>query len=43
MYQQERMDAIMELLKKNHYVTVDFLVEKIRFSPASIRRDLTLL
>ena len=37
------MDAIMELLKKNHYVTVDFLVEKIRFSPASIRRDLTLL
>ena len=43
MYQQERMDAIMEILKNNHYVTVDFLVEKIRFSPASIRRDLTLL
>ena len=43
MYQQERMDEIMKILKKNHYVTVDFLVKEIRYSPASIRRDLTLL
>lgn len=43
MYQQERMDKIMKILKENHYVTVDYLVEKIRYSPASIRRDLTLL
>lgn len=43
MYQQERMDEIMKILQKNHYVTVDYLVEKIRYSPASIRRDLTLL
>lgn len=43
MYQQERMDAIMKILKENHYATVDYLVEKIRYSPASIRRDLTLL
>ena len=43
MYQQERMDEILKILKKYHYVTVDFLVEKIRYSPASIRRDLTLL
>jgi len=43
MYQQERMDQIMKILKENHYVTVEYLVEKIRYSPASIRRDLTLL
>ena len=43
MYQQERMDQIMKILKSNHYVTVDYLVEQIRYSPASIRRDLTLL
>ena len=43
MYQQERMDEIVKILKENHYVTVDYLVEKIRYSPASIRRDLTLL
>lgn len=43
MYQQERMDEIMKILKKNHYVTVDYLVKEIKYSPASIRRDLTLL
>ncbi len=43
MYQQERMDEIMKILKKNHYVTVDYLVKEIRYSPASIRRDLSLL
>ena len=43
MYQTERMDEILRILKKYHYVTVDYLVEKIRYSPASIRRDLTLL
>lgn len=43
MYQQERMDQIMKILKKNHYVTVDYLVNEIRYSPASIRRDLSLL
>ena len=43
MYQSERMDEIMKILNKYHYVTVDYLVEKIRYSPASIRRDLTLL
>ena len=37
------MDTIMKILKENHYATVDYLVEKIRYSPASIRRDLTLL
>ena len=43
MYQQERMDKIMSILGKFRYVTVDYLVEQIRYSPASIRRDLTLL
>ena len=43
MYQQERMDEIMKILKKNLYVTVDYLVKEIKYSPASIRRDLTLL
>lgn len=43
MYQQERMDEIMKILRENHYVTVDYLVKEIRYSPASIRRDLTLL
>ena len=43
MYQSERMDEIVRILKKYHYVTVDYLVEQIRYSPASIRRDLTLL
>ena len=43
MYQQERMDEIMKILEKNHYVTVEYLVKEIRYSPASIRRDLTLL
>lgn len=37
------MDEIMKILKKNHYVTVDYLVNEIKYSPASIRRDLTLL
>ena len=37
------MDEIMKILKKNHYVTVDYLVKEIKYSPASIRRDLTLL
>lgn len=43
MYQQERMDEIMKILKKNNYVTVNYLVKEIKYSPASIRRDLTLL
>ena len=43
MYQSERMNEILKILNKYHYVTVDYLVEQIRYSPASIRRDLTLL
>jgi len=43
MYQTERMNEILNILKKFQYVTVDYLVKEIRYSPASIRRDLTLL
>ncbi len=43
MYQQERMNEIMNILKNVHYATVDYLVKQIHYSPASIRRDLTLL
>lgn len=43
MYQQERLNSILRILKENHYATVEYLVEEIHYSPASIRRDLTLL
>lgn len=43
MYQQERIDEIVKILKKYNYVTVDYLVKEIKYSPASIRRDLALL
>ena len=43
MYQQERLKEILKILKSVHYSTVDYLVDQIHYSPASIRRDLTLL
>ena len=43
MYQQERLNEIVKILKSVHYSTVDYLVEQIHYSPASIRRDLALL
>lgn len=43
LYQSERLEEILKILNRYHYVTVDYLVEKIRYSPASIRRDLTIL
>ena len=43
MYQHERINEILKIVKENHYVTVDHLVKQIRYSPASIRRDLTIL
>lgn len=43
MYQQERLNEILKILKTVHYTTVDHLVEQICYSPATIRRDLTIL
>ena len=43
LFQQERMDSIMNILTENSYVTVEFLANELKCSPSSIRRDLTLL
>ncbi len=43
MYQKERMDAILDILKINGYVTVTYLTEKLHYSVATINRDLNLL
>ncbi|MBR7181871.1 MAG: DeoR/GlpR transcriptional regulator [Clostridia bacterium] len=43
MYQEERLNQILALLQAHRYATVDFLVSEIRYSAASIRRDLAIL
>ena len=43
MNQQERMDEIMKILKKNNYVTVEYIIKKLEYSPTTVRRDLALL
>ncbi len=43
MFKFERTDKIMNILEKYKYTTVDFLVNELHYSPATIRRDLTYL
>ena len=43
MLKAERIDRIFEIIKQNKYTTVDALVDRIHYSPATIRRDLTNL
>ena len=43
MVQKERLDAIIELIKKNGFVTVKFLTEELHYSTATINRDLNTL
>lgn len=43
MYQQERLNSIMDIVKKNGYVTVKFLTEELHYSNATINRDLNIL
>ena len=43
MYQKERLEEILKILKNTHYATIDYLVEQIHYSPATIRRDVTIL
>lgn len=43
MYQKERIDSILEILKVNGYVTVKFLTEKLHYSTATINRDLNVM
>lgn len=43
MYQQERLEQIMQIVKKNGYVTVKYLVSSLHYSNATINRDLNVL
>lgn len=43
MYKQERLDSIIDILKKNNYVTVKYLTEELHYSTATINRDLNAL
>ena len=43
MYQKERLDAIIEILKSNGYVTVKYLTDELHYSNATINRDLNIL
>ena len=43
LYQKERMERILSILKTNGYVTVKYLTEELHYSTATINRDLNLL
>ena len=43
MYQNERTEKILNLIKSNGYVTVKYLVENLHYSKATINRDLNIL
>lgn len=43
MYQKERLDSIMSILKEKGYVTVEYLTKKLHYSNATINRDLNIL
>ena len=43
MFKEQRTDKILEIIKENQYVTVDYLVNRLHYSPATIRRDITYL
>lgn len=43
MYQKERLDSILALIKENGYVTVKYLTEVLHYSNATVNRDLNIL
>ena len=43
MFKEQRTDKILEIIRENQYVTVDYLVSRLHYSPATIRRDITYL
>lgn len=43
MYQKERIDSIMNILKENGYVTVKYLINALHYSNATINRDLNVM
>ncbi len=43
MYQKQRVDSIVEILKKHGFVTVKFLCDELHYSTATINRDLNYM
>ncbi len=43
MYQKERLDSILAIIKENGYVTVKYLTEALHYSNATVNRDLNIL
>ena len=43
MYQNERTEKILDLIRSNGYITVKYLVENLHYSKATINRDLNIL
>ena len=43
MHYVARKDEILDILKRYHYVTVNYLAESLYVSPSSIRRDLAVM
>lgn len=43
MYQKERIDKIINILKENGYVTVKYLTQALHYSNATISRDLSVM
>ena len=43
MYQKERMEKILSILRIHGYVTVRYLTEELRYSTATVNRDLNML
>lgn len=43
MYQKDRLEDILAILKKHGYVTVKYLTEQLHYSTATINRDLNFL
>ena len=43
MFKEQRTDRILEIIRDKKYVTVDYLVNCLHYSPATIRRDITYL
>lgn len=43
MYQKERVDEILKILRENNYVNVKYLCDKIGYSKATVNRDLNYM
>ena len=43
MYPKERINKISEILRKNGFVTVKFLMNELHYSSATINRDLNIM